>query len=139
MVSGGVPILHRIIIAVGIEVEAEGTGVLAPVGILLGKPPDDGGILSGPEVIEVRLLVEVFAGIPEHIAVRQGGGELVAEGVVVIALGHRAGGIGELNHVAMGVVLVVALGAARDAPRQGQAADVLLYRGAGDLQCQLCD
>ena len=28
-------------------------------------------------------------------------------------------------------------GTARDAPRQGQAPDVLLYRGAGDLQHQL--
>ena len=137
--SGEIHILHRIIIAVGIEIQAEGTGVLAPVGILLGKAPDGGGLLSGPEVIEVRLLVEVFAGIPEHIAVRQGGGELVAEGVVIVALGHHAGGVGELNHVAVGVVLVVALGAARDAPRQGQTPDVLLYRGAGDLQCQLCD
>ena len=78
-------------------------------------------------------------GLPKQITVRQGGGELIAEGVVVIALGHRAGGVGELNHVAVGIVLVVALGAARDAPRQGQTPDVLLYRGAGDLQCQLCD
>ena len=76
-------------------------------------------------------------GLPEHITIRQGGRELVAEGVVIVALGHHAGGVGELNHVAVSVVLVVALGAACDAPRQGQTPNVLLYRGAGDLQNQL--
>ena len=76
-------------------------------------------------------------GLPEHITIRQGGRELVAEGVVIIALDHRSGGVGELNHIAVGVVLVVALGGSVDAPRQGQTPDVLLHRGAGDLQHQL--
>ena len=95
----------------------------------MNKPPNPRRIVSGPEVIELRLLVEIFAGVPEQITVRQRGGELVAEGVVIVALGHRAGGIGELNHIAVGVVLVVALGAACDAPRQGQTPDVILCYG----------
>ena len=77
------------------------------MGVLGGKAPNYGIIVSGPEVVGPGLRVIGFPAVAEGVGIAGVGGLLVAEGVVLIDPGHRAGGICKLHHIPVAVVQVV--------------------------------
>ena len=78
-----------------------------PVGIFLREASNQRVIVPGTEVIETGFGVKILAAIAEGIDVLLIRATLVAKGIVIIVSGQFAVGIGQLHHVAMGVVEII--------------------------------
>lgn len=87
-------------------------------------PPCGGTVGSGPQVVVLRLGIELLSTVAEEVGVGVIGVALYAKGVVGIVLDHRARAVGELHHVPMGIVVVVDRLAVLHRGNQVQAPDV---------------
>ena len=102
------------------------------MGGLLGEAADDGVIVSGPEIVGPSLLVIILPGVAEGVGI---GGDrvfLVAIGVILIGLGDGAFVIGEIRHIPVAIVQIIAAAVLGD---QIHAVDILAQnRAALEIQ-----
>ncbi len=79
--------INRIIVAVGVFVEGLRVGVAAGVGVCSVKSAGGAVVPAGTEVVHVRILIAVFAGIEHVCRMTASIGQHDAVGIVVINLG----------------------------------------------------
>ena len=78
------------------------------MGIRLGEAAVDGVVVAGAEVVLSGFGIVVLAAVAEGVGVVDILDLFVAEGIVGVGFGDCAGSIGQVDHIAVGVVEVIA-------------------------------
>ena len=107
---------YRIVVAVGIKVEAERIDRLpvprerngrAAQGVLGGEPSDPRVVVPRAQIVGADLAVEVLPAVAEGVRIQRLGIDFVAEGVVPVGPEHIAARVQPVQHVAVRVEEIV--------------------------------
>jgi hypothetical protein len=121
-VSSRINCVYRILFDINVRVPTQAAAEHALKGGPRCKPPRRFSIPPGPHLVHAQRGIERLAA--EAIVVRReaGAGDQVAKGIVLVSIGHRRGGVGQVAYAAVGVVAVEA--------RRPRAADELVLADA---------